>query len=96
MNAKKIVNSVVSAALAVSMLMTCGVTASAATGSTSKPKNAVEFAANLKLGWNLGNTLDATGGSGLSSETSWGQPKATKKLFRYIKKQGFTSVRIPV
>lgn len=96
MNAKKIVNSVVSAALAVSMLMTCGVTASAATGSTSKPKNAVEFAANLKLGWNLGNTLDATGGSGLSSETSWGQPKATKKLFQYIKKQGFTSVRIPV
>lgn len=101
MNAKKIVNSVVSAALAVSMLMTCGVTASAATSrssgtTTSKAKNAVEFAANLKLGWNLGNTLDATSGSGLSSETSWGQPKATKKLFQYIKKQGFTSVRIPV
>ncbi|MEO7579957.1 MAG: hypothetical protein ABIT83_20305, partial [Massilia sp.] len=36
------------------------------TGMTS---NAVQLAAKLKLGWNLGNTLEAIGGSG---ETSWG------------------------
>lgn len=57
---------------------------------------ALEFAANLKLGWNLGNTLDATGSGGLYSETSWGQPKATAELMQFVKDSGFTSVRIPV
>ncbi|MCR5744012.1 MAG: glycoside hydrolase family 5 protein [Lachnospiraceae bacterium] len=58
--------------------------------------NAVTFAANLKLGWNLGNTLDATGGTGLNSETSWGQPVTTPELINYVKEAGFTSIRIPV
>lgn len=57
--------------------------------------NAVDFAANMKMGWNLGNTLDATDGSGLGSETSWGQPEATQELIRYIKEAGFTTIRIP-
>ena len=55
--------------------------------------NSVDFAKNLKLGWNLGNTLDATG-TGMESETSWGQPKTTKELIDYIKASGFT--RTPV
>lgn len=58
--------------------------------------NAVEFAKNLKMGWNLGNTLDANSSKDLSSETSWGQPKATKELISYVKEAGFTSIRIPV
>ncbi len=58
--------------------------------------NAVAFAASLGLGWNLGNTLDATGAEDLTSETSWGQPKAEKALFEYLKSQGISSVRIPV
>lgn len=58
--------------------------------------NAVEMAALMKLGWNLGNTLDATGGEGLESETSWGQPTVTKAQIEYIKECGFTTVRIPV
>jgi endoglucanase len=48
------------------------------------------------VGWNLGNTLDATGGSGLSSETSWGNIKTTKAMIDTVKKAGFNTVRIPV
>lgn len=67
----------------------------------SVPANAIanastEFAANLKLGWNLGNTLDALGGSGLSSETAWGQPMVTQELMTCIANNGFTTIRIPV
>lgn len=57
--------------------------------------NAVDFVKNMKLGWILGNTLDATG-SGMSSETSWGQPMTTKELIDFVKDSGFTTIRIPV
>lgn len=59
-------------------------------------ENAVDFAKAMKLGWNLGNTLDATGTSFLSSETSWGQPPVTRALIDYVRECGFTSIRIPV
>lgn len=36
---------------------------------------ATEIASKIKLGWNLGNTLEAIG-----SETAWGNPKASKAL----------------
>ncbi len=29
---------------------------------------------DMGLGWNLGKSLDATGGSGLDTETSWSNP----------------------
>ena len=35
------------------------------------PDSAVEMAAVMKLGWNLGNTLDAIGGEGLISIAPW-------------------------
>lgn len=60
------------------------------------PDSAVEMAAVMKLGWNLGNTLDAIGGEGLDTETSWGQPFVTKDQIEFIKKSGFTTIRIPV
>lgn len=58
--------------------------------------NSVEFAANMKLGWNLGNTLDATGNTTIDSEASWGQPYVTRDQINYVKECGFTSIRIPV
>lgn len=58
--------------------------------------NALDFAKSMKLGWNLGNTLDATGSSFLSAETSWGQPRVTRELINYVAECGFTSIRIPV
>ncbi|MFL5747734.1 MAG: hypothetical protein ACJ751_23860 [Niastella sp.] len=36
---------------------------------------AVQLAAKFKLGWNIGNTMEATGG-----ETSWGNPLITESL----------------
>ena len=60
------------------------------------PSSAVEMAACMKLGWNLGNTLDATGEEGLDSEISWGQPYVTKQQFEFVKESGFTTIRIPV
>ena len=44
----------------------------------------------MTLGINLGNTLEATGG-----ETSWGAPRTTETIIRYIKDLGFNAVRIP-
>lgn len=56
----------------------------------------VEFAAQMKMGWNLGNTLEADDCGGLESETCWGRPKATQELISYVKSLGVTSIRIPV
>ncbi len=49
----------------------------------------------MRTGWNLGNSLDATG-SGLGSETSWSQPKTTKAMIDGIAAAGFRTIRIPV
>ncbi|MFC9685039.1 cellulase family glycosylhydrolase [Streptomyces sp. NPDC056948] len=62
------------------------------TGSTVRvPHRATDAVAAMQPSWNLGNTLDA-----IPDETSWGNPKATRELFRTIRAQGFRSVRIPV
>ena len=51
---------------------------------------AVQLAAKFKLGWNIGNTLEATGG-----ETSWGNPLITESYVRAVKQWGFTAIRLP-
>lgn len=53
-------------------------------------KNAIQIAKEIKLGWNLGNSLEV--GSG---ETAWGNPKTTKELITAVKNAGFSAVRIP-
>ena len=55
----------------------------------------VDLCEEITIGWNLGNTLDATSGSGLNSETSWGNPKATEELILAVKEAGFNAVRVP-
>lgn len=57
--------------------------------------SSMELISELTAGWNLGNTLDATGGSGLSSETSWGNPETTKEMMDTVKAAGFNIIRIP-
>lgn len=61
-------------------------------------KNATQVVYDIKIGWNLGNTLDALPGNitGLYTETSWGNPKATKELIDLVKESGFNAVRVPV
>ncbi len=60
--------------------------------------SADEIASRMGLGWNLGNTLDATGGTTddvYSHETSWGNPRVTKELIQGVKAEGFNTIRIP-
>lgn len=48
-------------------------------------------AGQLKIGWNLGNSLESTGG-----ETAWGNPLTTQALITAVKAAGFNTVRLPV
>lgn len=58
-------------------------------------KTAREVTAEMTVGWNLGNSLEAPGDS-LSAETSWGNPKTTKAMIDAVKDAGFNTVRVPV
>jgi endoglucanase len=61
-------------------------------GSTVRvPARAMDAVAAMQPSWNLGNTLDA-----IPEETSWGNPKASRELFKTVRAEGFRSVRIPV
>ena len=58
--------------------------------------SSMELIGELTAGWNLGNTLDATGGNTVASETSWGNPVTTKEMMDTVKAAGFNIIRIPV
>lgn len=64
----------------------------------SSSGDALDFVKNIKIGWNLGNTLDCTGSwinGDLAHETAWGNPKTTEEMIKAVKKAGFNAVRIP-
>lgn len=61
-----------------------------------KAETAFDVIGNMKNGWNLGNTLDATGGAGFGTETSWGMPLTTKEMIDGLAKSGIKSIRIPI
>ena len=52
--------------------------------------SAVEIAGKMKVGWNIGNTLEAIGG-----ETAWSNPKVTEELIQLVNSSGFNAIRIP-
>ena len=58
--------------------------------------SSVELVAQMKIGWNLGNTLDASGGMGIMSEMAWGNPKTKQEMIDAVLEQGFNVIRIPV
>lgn len=58
--------------------------------------SAKELVSEMKIGWNLGNTLDAAGSKGLDAETSWGNPKTSEDMIRFVKDAGFNVLRVPV
>lgn len=61
--------------------------------------SAVDFAAQMGLGWNLGNSLEAINVNGdiySGNETSWGNPTVTKALIDAVKAAGFNTIRLPV
>lgn len=63
---------------------------------------AKEVVAEMKLGWNLGNTLDSTSSTLLKAskatawETAWGNPVTTEELIQAVIDEGFNVIRIPV
>lgn len=58
--------------------------------------SAAELVGQMRIGWNLGNTLDALGSGGLDDEMSWGNPKTTKEMIDRVKAAGFNVMRVPV
>lgn len=68
-------------------------------GTDFEAENTIEFVNAMGVGWNLGNTFDATGGvveDPASCETSWGNPVTTKELIHFVKSEGFDTIRIPI
>lgn len=64
---------------------------------------------NMRIGWNLGNRLDANSGdvnnmwieawsdrSTSAYEMAWGQPVITRELVHMFKEAGFNAMRLPV
>ncbi len=90
------------AALALSAILLAGslpnkaVEADAA-GTTNK--TATEVVEDMTAGWNVGNTLDATGQyfpATSSNETAWGNPAVTRQLIEAVGAAGFNTIRLPV
>ncbi|MCR3760138.1 glycoside hydrolase family 5 protein [Clostridium felsineum] len=53
--------------------------------------SSLQLVKDMKVGWNLGNTLDSP-----NNETDWGNPKTSKEMIDKVKQAGFNTVRIPV
>ncbi len=65
---------------------------------SSEGMSDAEIVKDMKIGWNLGNTLDCYNVTWEVSdfETAWGNPRTTKAMIDTVKKEGFNAVRIPV
>lgn len=74
----------------------CTLTAANAKSKDIGNITARELVWNMKTGWNLGNTLDANGCTGIESQESWGQPLTTKEMIDGLAAAGFKTIRIPV
>ncbi len=72
-------------------------------------ETATDFIKNMKVGWNLGNTLEAYaktstdytsinywGQQDLSSESCWGQYPTKPQVLTMLKEAGFGAIRVPV
>ena len=67
-------------------------------------ESAKEAVSSMGLGWNLGNSFDATGDWIMTStdkslrafETAWGNPVTPDTLMKKLKDLGFNAVRIPI
>ncbi len=57
----------------------------------SQLPTATQVAANMRVGFNVGNTLEAIGG-----ETAWGNPMITQSFINSVKAAGFNTIRLPI
>ena len=67
-------------------------------GVDCKMRTGFDITNEMGVGWNLGNTMDATGNTTtpLNDETNWGNPKTTKANIDAVKAAGFNTLRLPV
>jgi len=114
---KKILAAISASAVMLSCLTACGSTDTATeadetaasetetevqTVSEIRDITSMELISEMKIGWNLGNTLDSTitdpsGDESVETwETAWGNPVTTKAMIDQVKSQGFNVLRIPV
>lgn len=59
----------------------------------------LELVRDMKIGWNLGNSLDCKDKSYTTPEaheTYWSNPKTTKAMIDTVKSAGFNTIRVPV
>lgn len=65
---------------------------------SSEFRSSAEIVKDIKVGWNLGNSLESydTNKTGIATETGWGNPKTTEELIKSVKNAGFNAIRIPV
>lgn len=94
---KRLLTVIIAACMVLSPLPNVGAKAS------STMDNANTIVNKIKIGWNLGNSMDSyynkhTPGydAHLDHETIWGNPKVTKDLIKYVKSLGFNAIRVPV
>ena len=69
--------------------------------STTLNSTATDIVKDMKIGWNLGNTLESPDGKNKSVPTSyyetlWENPVTTEAMIKEVKNAGFNAVRIPV
>jgi aryl-phospho-beta-D-glucosidase BglC (GH1 family) len=58
---------------------------------TGMSHNAQQIASSIRIGFNIGNTMEAIGG-----ETAWGNPLVSNALIQAVKQAGFNAIRLPV
>ncbi len=71
------------------------VNASPAVNDEIRDLPSIELVKEIKIGWSLGNTLDAPDAKDVTSETSWGNPVTTKEMITAVKDAGFNIIRFP-
>ena len=79
------------AVLLVASILSCALSIAAAPDEAAADRDAADIMGSLRLGWNLGNALDAPG-----DERAWGNPTVDRSLLVAVKREGFDLVRIPV
>ena len=63
---------------------------------------AMDVVSEMKIGWNLGNTMDSLNSNLVKKmppenwETAWGNPVTSKELIDAVLAKGFNGIRIPV
>lgn len=89
-------------------LLLCGTTILPILSQDMTFEHATDAVKNMRVGWNLGNTLDSNSGDTQNMwiehwantptgyETAWGQRVTEYKLFDLFKDAGFNAIRVPV